>query len=138
MPNDLLASAIRWFRQAEEDLKAAENLRRLGTHYAACFFAQQAAEKALKAALLASGQLPDRTHAVLALARELEQASPVFAGIAAKVGFLDQYYVPTRYPDALPGGVPADLYGEADSQRAIAGASLALDSVRPLPGLARP
>lgn len=23
---------------------------------------------------------------------------------------LDQYYVPTRYPNGLPGGIPSDVY----------------------------
>jgi HEPN domain-containing protein len=35
---------------------------------------------------------------------------------------LDKLYVPTRYPNWLPAGAPADLYTAAEAQRAIADA----------------
>ncbi len=43
----------RWLIFAEEDLKVAEIVLREGLYNQACFHAQQCAEKALKAALLA-------------------------------------------------------------------------------------
>ena len=44
--------------RAATDLRAAENSKRTGSHEWACFQAQQAAEKALKAAWLANGFEP--------------------------------------------------------------------------------
>jgi len=38
-----------WFNQAVKDLEHAEDSRRAGRHEWACFAAQQAAEKAVKA-----------------------------------------------------------------------------------------
>ena len=35
---------------------------------------------------------------------------------------LDRHYVPTRYPNGLPGNVPAQVYAEADSTEALAAA----------------
>ena len=32
----------------------------------------------------------------------------------------DHYYVPTRYPNSLPGGIPAEAFDEADARRALA------------------
>lgn len=45
-----------WLRQAEQDLGHARRSRDLGDHDRACFAAQQAAEKAVKALHLAFGQ----------------------------------------------------------------------------------
>ncbi|MBI2901863.1 MAG: HEPN domain-containing protein [Planctomycetes bacterium] len=53
------------------------------------------------------------------MAGELEARSPGLAGLRDDVGVLDQYYIPTRYPDALPGGIPATLYRANDSERAL-------------------
>jgi len=45
-----------WFNQAVRDLEQAEDSRRSGRHEWACFTAQQAAEKAVKALHLHLGQ----------------------------------------------------------------------------------
>jgi len=59
-----------WFRQAERDLEQAEDSRRAGRHEWACFAAQQAAEKAVKALHLHYGQ-EAWGHVVARLLREL-------------------------------------------------------------------
>lgn len=45
-----------WFRQAEADFRHAGHARDHAHHEWACFAAQQAAEKALKAVLVSRGQ----------------------------------------------------------------------------------
>ena len=47
-----MARILDWFKEAKEDLKSAKILARSGQYHHACFHAQQAAEKAVKAALL--------------------------------------------------------------------------------------
>ena len=47
-----------WWRQAHNDLELAELARSNGFHAQACFFATQAAEKALKGAILELGCQP--------------------------------------------------------------------------------
>ncbi|MBU7010471.1 MAG: HEPN domain-containing protein [Theionarchaea archaeon] len=32
---------------------------------------------------------------------------------------LDKHYLPTRYPNAIPGGVPYEVYTEYDSKESI-------------------
>ena len=32
---------------------------------------------------------------------------------------LDQYYVPTRYPNGLPGGIPSDVYTKTQATAAV-------------------
>jgi HEPN domain-containing protein len=49
-------TAIRWLRQAEHDLTIAQNHRKQGDYSDACFMAEQASQKTLKAFLMAKGQ----------------------------------------------------------------------------------
>lgn len=54
--------------------------------------------------------------------RWLEQASeknPAFHNLATAANQLDRFYIPTRYPNGLPGGIPAETYTEADAKQAI-------------------
>ncbi|WP_235603323.1 HEPN domain-containing protein [Thermoanaerobacter sp. YS13] len=34
-------------------------------------------------------------------------------------GSLDKYYIPTRYPNGLPGGIPSEAFIEEDAISAI-------------------
>ena len=64
---DNLKESMRWFKQAEKDLKASKNSLKLGDYEWACFQAQQAAEKALKSILYARGFRKILTHSVFVL-----------------------------------------------------------------------
>lgn len=35
---------------------------------------------------------------------------------------VDQYYVPTRYPDGIPGGLPGGMPGKTEAQETITAA----------------
>ena len=61
-----------WLRQAENDLAMAQLARDHEYLAQACFFASQAAEKALKSALLECGIEPPHTHSLMELVRALE------------------------------------------------------------------
>ena len=117
-------------RQAEDDATTADRLVELGIHYAACFFYQQASEKALKAYLFSRGVEPPRVHSVGQLFDVVRELGGPDLAVTDDVRFIDQYYIPTRYPDALPSGVPSDTYGAGDSARAGAAAGAVLEAVR--------
>lgn len=57
-------------------------------------------------------------HSVAALCQELRTRHPELAGECTRWAALDQHYIPTRYPDALPGGTPADVYTLEQAQAA--------------------
>ena len=124
-----LADARRWLRQADADLATARH-NAVPHPYAACFFAQQAAEKAVKAVqIAATGMLP-RTHSV---GRLLDLAKDLTRGFAAaterRLGAqLDRLYTETRYPDALPDTIPAEYFTPEDAQGAIADAQQIVDA----------
>lgn len=119
MSRDPRAEGARWLAQAESDLSDARYLaagRRFAT---ACFLAQQCAEKALKAVLYAEGADLVLGHGVGKLC---EEASAVLQGLIDRCSEwrgLDLYYVPTRYPDALPDGIPATTFTSGQASHAI-------------------
>lgn len=97
----------RLWLQALEDLRTSEILLEVGRYYASVFFAQQAAEKALKAAYMhLKEEPPPRTHNLLELLEDLNVSREDLVDAAMD---LTPEYTITRYPDAA-GGVPASLY----------------------------
>jgi len=111
------ANAERWLSFAREDLAAARAVRREGLSNQACFHAQQCVEKCLKAMLAQSDLLPPKTHSILELVNRL--ASESLPAPPAALTELDDYYIPTRYPDALPGALPDGLPSREDAERAV-------------------
>jgi HEPN domain-containing protein len=44
---------------------------------------------------------------------------PELTPLREAAGLLDQYYVPTRYPNGLPGGVPFEAFARTQGQAAL-------------------
>ncbi len=107
-----------WFVQGQKDLEQAEDSRKAGRHEWACFAAQQSAEKAVKALHLRLKQ-EAWGHVVARLLRELPQQVTVPPEIVEKGRVLDNFYIPTRYPNGHPSGSPFEHYGPIQSQQAI-------------------
>jgi HEPN domain-containing protein len=120
----------RWFAQAIHDLEDARFNLAGGRYNVACFLAQQAAEKALKAFLLYKGAEEVWGHSLAELCDDAKRFDPSFAEIERELSSLDKYYLPTRYPDALPGGIPANAFDEEDAERAISLSEKAIEFVR--------
>jgi HEPN domain-containing protein len=120
----------RWLLQAEQDLDDAQfNLT--GKRYnVACFLAQQSAEKALKAYLFSKGAEEVWGHSVAELCKDARTFDPEFGQLETAAGPLDKYYIPTRYPNALPGGIPSKAYDENDAKSAIRLAKEVIDFVK--------
>lgn len=110
--------ARRWLTQAQDEFADAEELRKRGRFYLALFHFQQAAEKALKAYLYWKLVTRDvfYTHSIdelLEIAKSLDaEFSP-----CERAKKLDQYYIPTRYPNGLPGGVPSRFFTDPEEAR---------------------
>jgi len=117
----------RLWLQALEDLKTAEVLLKAGRYYASVFFAQQAAEKALKALYTyLRGELPPLTHNLLELLRRLGVDSEDLIDAAAD---LTPEYIVTRYPNAA-SGIPAELYNERSAREHLEKARLIVNFCR--------
>ena len=114
MPN----RARDWLAQALRDLEQAEDSERGARHEWACFAAQQAAEKAVKALHLHLGQ-EAWGHAVARLLEELPDTVGVPRELIEKGRVLDNFYIPARYPNSHPEGAPFQHYGALQSAEAI-------------------
>lgn len=130
MQRDLQASGRRWLEQASRDLDDARYVRDGERWSLACFLAQQCAEKALKGLLILLGVESPWGHSVAELLQQASTLDDRWETLRAEAAGLDVFYVPTRYPDALPGGLPADAFGEDDADRAFRKAEQVVEAVR--------
>ena len=129
--------AERWLRQAESDLAFAALGAREGFPAQACFTSQQSAEKAVKAVLYLSGARFVPGHSVVEL---LDRAAAAVADTDAaplrrlqdSARQLDQYYIPTRYPNGLPGGIPAEVFTNPQAEDAVGRARSFVEAARAL------
>ena len=96
---DALAEAQRWMRYAREELALAGVLSSDADSPArlVCWHSQQAAEKALKAALIIKGTRFPRTHNLVALRALLPSALAEELDIA-ELAELTQWGTESRYP----------------------------------------
>ena len=123
------SEARRWLEQAKYDLKTARWNMEGGLFAPACFWAQQSAEKAVKAFLYSKGERVVVGHSVAEL---LEKAKVYDRNLKALISYgivLDRFYIPTRYPNGLPGGIPAYTYKKKDALEAIRLAQRILDFI---------
>lgn len=105
----------RWLLQAQDDFRFVEWVLNEGVFFdKGCFIAQQAGEKALKACLYGSGKRHVLGHSLFELVQQLIQKDDVFCTIVEPAKKLDRFYIPTRYPNGLPGGSPFQLFNEKD------------------------
>ena len=106
-----------WWALSASDLRVARVIFSLQPPewHLACFHAQQAAEKALKAVLEARELPVPRTHDLALLAQRLDDVGPV-GDIAEASIRLSLYGVGPRYPS------PSGEASEADARVAIADA----------------
>ena len=118
-----------WLNQARHDLAQAEDSRRAGRHEWGCFAAQQAAEKAVQGLHLHLGQ-EAWGHVVARLLVELPDDVPRRPDLVEKGRVLDNFYIPSRYPNSHPEGAPFQHYGPLQSEEAIRYAGEIVESVR--------
>lgn len=116
-----------WLRFAKEDLRMAELAMKDELWNQVCFHSQQSIEKALKSLFAGRNEVPPRSHKLADLLAGL--SDDMFAGIDGDIVLLDRFYIPTRYPDALPGSLAAGLPGRAEAQEAFNVASAVIGMV---------
>jgi len=129
MKRNSLEEGRRWLLQAERDLDDAEFSLSGERYNLACFLAQQASEKALKAFLYAKGEERVFGHSVAELLKRAMEHDKSFEECKS-ASVLDKYYIPTRYPNGLPGGVPYEAFDEVDARRAIELAKSVIEIVK--------
>jgi len=119
MRREALEEGERWLEQAKEDLRWTRDLAERGGYHIACFLAQQVGEKALKAFLYAQGEEIVIGHSVERLCHFASRFDAELSDRAKRWAILDGYYVPTRYPNALPDSIPARVYTQDAAHEAV-------------------
>jgi len=91
---------------------------------------QQVVEKSFKGFLLAKGRSHPRLHKVTELAKLCAEISIDLEPLKDNLKLIDEFYIPTRYPDAIPGGLAEGLPGRDDAKLALETAAAILELVR--------
>ena len=88
-----------WLEKARDDLNWTKANLREEIYYGACFTAQQAAEKTLKAFLLLKNGRFDKVHDLVKLLDDCILHQKDFGKFREVVAKLSFYYTQSRYPD---------------------------------------
>lgn len=122
--------AKQWLEKAEDDLEVAKITLRRKYYAHVCFLAQQCIEKSLKGYLVHASNAYPRTHKLVDLLGECVSQNLDFNQFLPGCIIIDQYYIPTRYPDGIPGGGPGGLPDHSEAKEAIEIAASLLEFVQ--------
>jgi HEPN domain-containing protein len=92
-----------WLAKADEDLGFASSVIENSPYYAQiCFHYQQAAEKYLKAFIVAYELAFEKIHDLLVLLKTCQLKEAALSEIENDCNFLNRFYIDTRYPAHWP------------------------------------
>ena len=121
---------MRWLRQSDRDLEDAKYLMEGKRYNLVCFMSQQAGEKAVKAYLYQKGAEDVWGQSLADLCEDAKLFDMMFDVLKSVAVLLDKYYILTRYPESLPGGIPSEVFDEVDAQRSLQVAQEVIGFVR--------
>ena len=128
MQPDRFVTAQRWLAGAGDDLTVAHELTARMPNVA-CFHAQQAAEKALEAWLVAlSGDIAREQLMQNLLAELVALGVAISKELNQDALALGKFYVTTRYPDALGGADPRTAFLASEAEDAVGRATRVVES----------
>jgi HEPN domain-containing protein len=104
-----------WMSKAEEDFRFAESNLEEGSEFFAqiCFHFQQAAEKYLKACIIANDLPFEKVHDLVHLLRICSGRDPLLAELKEECILLNSAYIETRYPVHWPTDYTRETAGQA-------------------------
>jgi len=111
MYRDYRQEAMDFWSQSRADLATAVTLLDAGVYYASVFFSQQAAEKALKAAVVDRQRRTAKGHNLVQIANSLDAPVDIMNAAAE----LNPEFLMTRQPETAEG-VPAQMYDKASAR----------------------
>ena len=116
-----------FWAQARADMATAVTLLDAGVYYASVFFSQQAAEKALKAAVVDRQHRNPKGHNLVQIANSLDAPVDIMNAAAE----LNPEFLMTRQPETAEG-VPAQMYDKAAARLHLRCAQEILDWAKAL------
>jgi len=124
---DYRKQAMDFWAQARADLATATTLLDAGVYYASVFFSQQAAEKALKAAIVDHQRRTPKGHNLIQMANSLNAPVEIMNSAAE----LNPEFMSTRNPENVDG-VPAQMYDKTSARIHLRCAQDILEWAKPL------
>ncbi|WP_422445326.1 HEPN domain-containing protein [Thermoanaerobacterium sp. DL9XJH110] len=109
----------KWVNFFLDDIKAANIMLREELYNHTCFFAHQATEKALKGFLEENKVNPPKEHDLIDLTKRCQKIDNNFSNILSKVDFLNQFYIPSRYPTAFIGSSSSGMPSKNQAEKAL-------------------
>ena len=120
----------RWLEKAEDDLRFAHVGLKESFFNQVCFLSQQAVEKSIKALLISKGEVYPKTHKLVDLAEACLKHEKGLERFRKELRVLDEFYIPTRYPDAIPGSVRGYLPTKKQAEEALGVAEKILSFIK--------
>jgi len=116
-----------WLRYAEGDLAVAEREMNaeLPVYHTICFLCQGAAEKFLKAYLIAQGWPLKKIHDITDLLKDCMSYDQAFEALLPNGGILNEYITAGRYP----GDLAIEIMGRTEAEEALQAACEIRDAV---------
>lgn len=123
-----------WFEQAQWDLNAAKLSIQNGYHEWSCFESQQAAEKAIKAVIVANGIRAPRTHKLSSLIGIVKSVDKKVQEYYFDVKTIQAFTFIARYPFLVPNEnkSPHNFITSKDAQKCINQAETILKALQNL------
>ncbi len=122
---------VLWLKSAEDDIFDAKLSLNNKRYFRTAFFAQQAAEKSLKALFfVVKKEEPPKLHTVTELYRELKKGGfNLPDDVEEQLYVLNKYYTVSRYPDAA-NGLPSESVDRIEAERALKIAEVVLEHAK--------
>ncbi len=121
---------INWIKEADWDLETAKILKDKDRYNTSAFYAQQAVEKLIKAALMYKNESP-WGHSTRELLIRLDGITDQdYSDIIHNALELDHHYILARYPNAHPNSAPHEVYDEIIAKNAIKNAELIFNRIK--------
>ena len=130
MRRDSKEEALRWLEESEYEFETAEYLFEGERYSMVCFHSQQSAEKALKSFLFVFGEEFVFGHSIVKLCEDANKYDKEFKTLGEECGSLDSFYIPTRYPNGLPGSIPSRVYTRKNAEDALNMAKKVIDTAK--------
>ena len=105
-------TSLRWLKEAVSTLESARKIFSRNEDYnLVCFLSEQASQKALKGVAYFDGARTVPIHSIRELLKLSSEKHSELSGLMNDGAKLDQYYLSTRYPDAVAEpAIPSEIF----------------------------
>jgi len=127
MQNDIFN---KWVYFAEQDLNFAKSGFKENFYSHVCFLSQQAVEKMCKAFLVFNKLNYPKTHKIIDIINSNVKLVELLKEHVDEIKLLDAFYIPTRYPDGVPGSLPQGLPEKKDAESSLSTAEKIINIIK--------